>query len=400
MERVKKVLFANRSTLPTLPDDIIFYHIFPRLPVKSIHRFRCVSTSCRRLTSDRNFLAALRLHSGRYFLSFSTSMHWQLAPYSVNRSGAASAVPISGNHLTYAKIVNGLMLTVHGGYKTLVVSVSNTVTNERFLLPSFPEPSSMDMMHFYFCHEPETDRYKVLRTTAIGAYNDANPTIMKYSVFTLGAHATWKDYTLLQLYQTGNSRSVCINGTLYCTRFSWNNSVDGHISVIGAFTVKRKCFYAVKYPDGLPSSRYNHCHLIEMNGALAIADVDRDFDCRAMKVWIKEKGKFRFGEETWTEHRIEFDPRWEAIYGLPLSYSFSTSLDGEIMMGSTRMRSGHGCWIFVYDMERREWRIVEIEGLGDRMILGNFSIDEYVESPFLLRQILYPSSHQLVSKIV
>ncbi|KAL3623047.1 hypothetical protein CASFOL_031863 [Castilleja foliolosa] len=45
-----------RPSMPELDNDTILYEIFPRLPVKSVHRFRCLSKAYRGLTSGKRFL--------------------------------------------------------------------------------------------------------------------------------------------------------------------------------------------------------------------------------------------------------------------------------------------------------------------------------------------------------
>ncbi|KAL6566425.1 hypothetical protein OROGR_002040 [Orobanche gracilis] len=373
---------------PTLPDDIIFYQIFPRLPVKTLHRFRCISTFCRRLTFDRQFLTAVRhLSPASYFLSFSHSLPTDISLYSVIPPQGSTAVAHNfGNpndHNTYAKVINGFTCLVQQNHQ---VVVRNFATNEKITLPVFQNPPTyLDRLFFYFCHDPASNRYKVLSTKSIGVYENPRNAVMIYSVITLG-NKSWRSSSLSGLYQLGNSKSVCINGSLYFNKFSRSPDYNGD-EVLAAFAVKCEFFYAVRYPKGLSRSRYNECHLIEVKGALAIIDVE-DFMSCVIRLWIKELGFGSSGECSWKEHRIVFDSRWETIYSMSLNYSFSSNRDCEIMMVSTGLTSRYGCWLFVYNMDNREWRRVEIVGVDKRsMIVGQLGVEECVETPLLLREI-------------
>ncbi|KAL6577730.1 hypothetical protein OROMI_010058 [Orobanche minor] len=385
---VKKPHLIDRPW-PTLPEDIIFYQIFPRLPVKTLHRFRCISTFCRRLTSDRQFLTAVRhLSPATYFLSFSSSLPTKISLYSVSPTQGSTAIVAHniGNpndHNIYAKVINGFTCLVHQNHQ---VFVRNFATNEKLALPVFQNPSTkLDRLFFYFCHDPSSNRYKVLSTKSIGVYNDPRSSVMMYPVITLG-DKSWRNSNLKGLYQLGNSKSVCINGSLYFNKFSRSPDYNRD-EVIGAFDVKREFFYAVSYPKGLSRSRYNECHLIEVKGALAIIEVE-DFMSCDIRLWIKEIGFGSSDDGSWKEHRIMFDSRWETLYSMTLNYSFSSNRDSEIVMASTGLKPRYGLWLFVYNMDNREWRRVEIVGVDKSItIVGQLSIEEFVETPLLLREI-------------
>ncbi|KAL3618823.1 hypothetical protein CASFOL_037346 [Castilleja foliolosa] len=54
-----------RLSMPELDNDTIVYEIFPRLPVKSVHHFRCLSKANRGITSDKRFLRKVSLYAPR-----------------------------------------------------------------------------------------------------------------------------------------------------------------------------------------------------------------------------------------------------------------------------------------------------------------------------------------------
>ncbi|KAI3452949.1 hypothetical protein Pfo_009612 [Paulownia fortunei] len=371
----------ERSVLdgsPPIPEDIIFFEIFPRLPVKSLHRFRCASKFCRSLTSHPRFLDAFRSRSRRhYLLSFSSSGHWQCVFYSLNPEscGQSHAKIIdyfkNPRYYTYAKFINGFMCLVRGDK----VFVCNGGTNEKFLLPQLWSHSKLERHFVYFCYDPETDKYKVLRTTSVRIDVNGNLIVvaMRYSIFTLGVDKWWRDFDHPELCQLGNSKSVCVNGILFSTNFSTSSNVED--GVIAAYVVGSEDFDIVTYPEGLSPLRYSSCHLIELKGIIAIADVE-DFKSCMIRLWIKVKG---FGFESWIEHRIEFPSQWETIFNLSCNFSFNTNREGEIIMGSSGM-STPGCWIFCYNMETGKWRRIEIVGPDQRVILGDFFVEEYLQT--------------------
>ncbi|KAL0408783.1 UNVERIFIED_CONTAM: F-box protein [Sesamum radiatum] len=378
----EQVLILKFNRLPPLPEDLIIFEIFSRLPLKSLYRFRCVSKAFRSLTSDPQFLDAFRSRSRRRFLlSFSSSLNWRCVIHSLTPGFRGIHVPDFVNCLAnttycdYIRCINGLTCFVRGER----VVVCNLAKDEELILPPFRHDFDMGRHFFFFCYDPEADRYKVLKPVSTRMHNRMNGHLellaTNYQIFTIGVDPLWRDFDQPGLYQLGKSTSVCINGVLYCTNFSVTHNVED--GVIAVFDVGSEYFGTVAYPDGLPSSRYSLCDLIDAKGSVGIVE----FENCVIRLWIKEKG---FVSGSWSEHRIEFPRQWRPIL---YNFSFSSNSDGEMILGSFRA-STIGCWIFHYNIETGKWRRIEVVGLEKHLVFGEFHVEEYVETPLVLRDIL------------
>ncbi|KAG8382989.1 hypothetical protein BUALT_Bualt05G0137200 [Buddleja alternifolia] len=121
------------------------------------------------------------------------------------------------------------------------------------------------------------------------------------------------------------------------------------------------------------------CHprdnLIEVKGVIAIIDIE-DLENYVIRMWIRVK---RLSSECWIENRVLFPSRWTNIYNAAYNFSFTTTnRNGEIVLASCGM-STTKCWIFVYNMGKKEWRRIEVLGLQRDVIFGDFLIEDYVE---------------------
>ncbi|KAG8382982.1 hypothetical protein BUALT_Bualt05G0136500 [Buddleja alternifolia] len=245
---------------PPLPEEIIFFELFARLPIKSLLRFRCVSKFCRSLTSDPHFLAAhCGLSPPRYLLSFSSSLlSYQHVFHCLNPNNCVKSQSELNeyyrNHRSdsYAKSINGLMCLLRGNK----VEIRNLGTKKEFVLPHFHSQFELDKHYVYFCHDPKTDKYKVLIATSerlIGVNRDFNVVSMRYSILTLGVDKAWRGFDQPGLHQLGQSKSICVDGVLYCTNFSTTSEVEN--GIIATFDVGSENFSAITYPEELPPSR-------------------------------------------------------------------------------------------------------------------------------------------------
>ncbi|KAG8382993.1 hypothetical protein BUALT_Bualt05G0137600 [Buddleja alternifolia] len=359
---------------PPLPEEIIFFEIFARLPIKSVFQFRCVSKFCRSLTSDRLFIAAQCHRSPpTYLLSYPSSspLYQHVFHYLNPNNHSQSEIFIEHfrdlRYDSYAKSINGLMCMLRGKQ----VIIRNLVTNNQFVLPYFHSHFQLGKHYVYFCYCPKKDKYKVLVATSKRNRN-LNVVSTRYSIFTLGVDEAWRGFDHLGLYQLGQSKSVCVDGVLYCTNFSTTSEVEN--GIIATFDVGSEDFGVITYPEELSPLRYKLCHLIEVKGVIAIIDID-DLESCVIRMWIRVKS---LSSECWIENRVLFPSRWTKIYNVANNFSFTTNRNGEIVLASCGM-STTKCWIFVYNMGKKEWRRIEVLGLQRDVIFGDFLIEDYVE---------------------
>ncbi|KAG8382990.1 hypothetical protein BUALT_Bualt05G0137300 [Buddleja alternifolia] len=190
---------------PPLPEEIIFFEIFARLPIKSLFQFRCVSKFCRSLTSDRLFIAAQCHRSPpTYLLSYpSSSPLYQHVFHNLNPNNHSQS-EIFIEHFrdlrydSYAKSINGLMCLLRGKQ----VIIRNLVTNNQFVLPYFHSHFQLGKHYVYFCYCPKKDKYKVLVATSKRNRN-LNVVSTRYSIFTLARRGR-------SMARVGSSRALSI----------------------------------------------------------------------------------------------------------------------------------------------------------------------------------------------
>ncbi|PIN25906.1 hypothetical protein CDL12_01319 [Handroanthus impetiginosus] len=364
----------------SLPEDVIKFEIFSRLPVKSLCQLGRDSEWFRSLTTHPGFLDAYH-HRRRchYILSFWSSPQWDSVFYSIEPDSGWKARATSINEATnlhyntYAKSINGLMCIS----RKLDVSICQSATNETRSLPRIPPCNEVRQhsQYIYFCYDPNSERYKVLRAVSISD-NVFPVTPTSYWIFTIGLDKSWRIIPdAPKLYHLRKGKSVCIDGSLYCTNFSTEED-DG---VIARFDVAGEYFGMISYPEGLSSSRYSSCYIIELKGSLCVIDTGDLMKSCFMTIWIHNS-------KSWMESRIEFPSSWQIMVNIWQNCSFCNNSDGEIVVAVSGISTVGYC-ILIYNVERQKWRKMEVLGLAERTILGDFLIEEAVESPCLLSNI-------------
>ncbi|KAL3648868.1 hypothetical protein CASFOL_005271 [Castilleja foliolosa] len=379
------------GSLPSIPDDVIFYEIFPRLPVKSLHRFRCIARSFRVLTSEKRFLDVVRCYGPRrQLISFPRLLPLEIDLYNANFSvwpygpGFSLATAIDDpfiNRCIYINVINGFMCRANESRNVVIM---NNATNEVSLLPNYEPPLRCDGHYVYFVYDPHTDIYKVLRTMTFRTITGATTPLMRYSIFTLG-NEKWVCFDHPGLLQYGNSRSVCIDGILYLNNF--RESCGCY--VMGIYSVQNDSFSTILYPKGLDQSKYDDCHLIELNGSLAIIDIDFVLP-DGITLWRKQKGSRLDDGASWVQQSIKFPRYWITANRLCARYCFSNNLKGEIVMGKTSILTGNNCCLLIYNTDNETWREIKLLGIVNRVLCGDLRVDEYVQTPLLLSQISHP----------
>ncbi|KAL3622909.1 hypothetical protein CASFOL_033209 [Castilleja foliolosa] len=231
----------------------ILYEIFPNLPVKSVHRFCCLSKAYRGLTSDKRFLRNVSLYAPRrQLISIPRPLPLKIDVYyakeNVSNDGVRSIrlTAIDDRFIAdciYITVINGIMCRANQSHNVILM---NNATNEVQVLPRYEPPSRCEQHYLYFCYDPDRNIYKILRTMAFRKKPDLTTLSMRYSIFTLGSH-TWTDFNPNVLLQYGKSRGLCIDGTLYLNKFF---DVGG-CYVMAMFSVQSNTLEAVCYPNGL-----------------------------------------------------------------------------------------------------------------------------------------------------
>ncbi|KAL3648220.1 hypothetical protein CASFOL_007644 [Castilleja foliolosa] len=379
------------GSLSSIPDDVIFYEIFPRLPIKSLHRFRCIARSFRGLTSEHRFLDVVRRYAPRrQLISFPRLLPLEIdlyhagfavIPYSLGAIPATAIQDPFTNRCIYINIINGFMCRANESRNVVIM---NNATNEVSVLPNYEPHHRCEQHYVYFVYDYHTDIYKVLRTMTFRTGTSSTTALMRYSIFTL-RYQRWVCFDHHGLLLYGDSRSVCIDGILYLNKFR----EDCGRHVMGIYSVQSDSFSTMLYPNGLCRSKYDDCHFIELNGSLAIIDIHFVM-ADGITIWLKKKGSMLDDGSSWVEQTIKFPIDWVKAHRICARYYFSNNLNGEIVMGKTSILTGNDCWILIYNVDNNTWREIKVLGIVNQVICGDLCVLEYFETPLLLSQILHP----------
>ncbi|XWS48135.1 hypothetical protein CRYUN_Cryun13aG0047100 [Craigia yunnanensis] len=341
-----------------IPLDVIF-DIFTSLPVKSLVRFRCISKSCSSIITSQDFA---KMHATRYS---SIKSNFQLTPTIIiscstelqsaqmffsselhEGSGSASAVhlrtipPRFSRYTTHS--VNGIICMDFG----LCATIFNPSNRQAVTLPFVCPPNSPAAASTSFCvnsfgFDPITECYKVLNSWAVSGK------ATEYRVFTLGTNNSWR------LLGDGPSyfpkrESVCIDGIIY---FKCHYS-----SVLFAFHVHTEKFNEIPLPEGIFNWRSD---LIQFAGRLGLVDTQFDLQSNSINIWLLEDHLM----EEWVGHSIVFPTFWKEIEGYQNFLAVGTIHTGEILL-APRTLLKQFC-VYIYDVERRRLRRIELSGLPE-----------------------------------
>ncbi|XP_069149156.1 F-box protein At1g31080-like [Solanum lycopersicum] len=92
----------------------------------------------------------------------------------------------------------------------------------------------------YNCFEPNENKYKV-----VSAEYHAQEGYIKYWIFTLGIDKSWRESQRIFSCVPSTSPSVCISGVIY--QFIYESVINGYKSAIVAFDVKSENYEIGKY---------------------------------------------------------------------------------------------------------------------------------------------------------
>uniref|UniRef100_A0A2P2K4Y2 F-box protein At5g62510-like n=1 Tax=Rhizophora mucronata TaxID=61149 RepID=A0A2P2K4Y2_RHIMU len=363
-----------------LPGDIIYTHILPRLPVRSLMRFRCVSKYWNQLTYDPSFARLHKsLHCPTHLLITSWSVvgdesriHFVSVPV---RKDAKLGTPV---HLLSLPIdkhyvlqsLNGLlcihrsnMMYPYHGDKP--VFIFNPSTREIATVPvddTLKTRSSHVSYYFGFCQL--TNEHKVLGLRRF--FNmDFEPISIECEVYTIGS-GSWRrikpavpfDPAELTYY----TDPVCFNGALHWICQSQKSIV--------AFDVGGECFREFQMPEGFPSRSFLG-YLLIVGGRLAMVNGKHLFDESTMELWVLDD----YQKHVWVKDCIKFPFDWTES-GRPIPAG--TIHNGELLL--LPILSVSSMSVLFYDMKRRSFRRVEVSGLPEHFLPISQRITSYEES--------------------
>lgn len=255
----------NMVIFVTLPEDVIL-EILSRLPVKSLHRFKCVSKSWCALINDPHFMIKHLTSSNNHeflLISHLDPVKWQIVSLvsSETLETKSKHFQISYNslneNLRFAKVLgpcNGVICLSDAKYGTIYLW--NPANQQLKNLPKSHVEPPLNAITFDICvgfgFDNKSNEYKVLVFKHMCF--PSSSTIAHAELYTLSTNK-WKKVNVGEEFQpTGNlpysSSNPSVDGI-----FSWFD-IDNYVEkVIFSFDMKNEVFTKTQLPDynGIPS---------------------------------------------------------------------------------------------------------------------------------------------------
>ncbi|BFG34329.1 hypothetical protein CerSpe_206030 [Prunus speciosa] len=358
---------------PELPSQITCFEILPRLPSKSLMRFRCVCKSWSSLTRDPSFVSAhqnLGCNKNTHLLLTAwdkptTQQHF----FSLEINQQGSLIPVhllslptprtKNEHLYHVQSINGLVcLYLHN---TSVpnqtdpehpIRVFNPSTRESITLPHASLASHTANVTQHFGFSPLTNEYKVLQVQKL--IPDAlRGNHFVFKIFKLGT-SSWRcievdlnDLPFDPLNCPFHKRSVCVNGAVH-----WMHGTE---NVIVVFDIGEEKFRAIPLPEDyncfIHRVDYPVGSVVEVDGCVALIGDKRLMRMGMIGLWILRD----YQNQVWVKETICFPFHWEkAGYPVP----FCTIHTGELLLHSSRLsrRKPAHPRALLYNMESESFR--------------------------------------------
>ncbi|CAB4313170.1 unnamed protein product [Prunus armeniaca] len=346
---------------PELPSQITCFMILPRLPSKSLMRFKCVCKSWSSLTRDPSFVSAhqnlgcnknvhllltawdKRPTTQQHFFSLQINQEGSLIPATHLLS---LPTPQTTNECLYnAQIINGLVCLYL--YNTTVpnqtdpdhpVRIFNPSTRESIALPQALQPASCKAVRIFnpytresialsrapasrkvyvtydFGFSPLTNEYKVLQVQElIPALRGEH---FMFKIFKLGT-SSWRhievDCNGLRINpftSPFHKRSVYVNGAVH-----WIHGIN---NVILAFDIGDEKFRAIPLPKDY--NCFTHRidfpieSIVEVDGCVALTGGKELMRLNILRLWVLRD----YQNQVWVKETISFPLHWEeAGYPVP-----------------------------------------------------------------------------------
>ncbi|CAB4264749.1 unnamed protein product [Prunus armeniaca] len=359
---------------PELPTEIIFYHILPRLPPKSLMRCKSWSSLFRSpsfVTAFNNFHCNDRNKSTTNFLFHNNS---RLFSSKIEEQQGENNILISRLGAKFSNVILIIVQCVHGlvcaSFTCGPVFILNPSTQEsielRYVIDNtycFPYAT------YHFGYSPLTNEYKVLQILSFQPNLLSNRHI-RFNTFTLGRDSSWRPLQvdpahLRFFYDTGHAsdirngrstRRVCLNGAIH-----W---IHGTQKIIVVFDVREETFrlvslpeeYAREFgPDNYGGNRIAFpTGVVEVGGCVGVF-ADKSWRHNEIVLWILKD----YQNLVWVKETITVMPR-----GAGYVEALGTIHTGELALalhfyGNLPGFENGPPQLLLYDMESKQYRILD-----------------------------------------
>ncbi|KAJ8774503.1 hypothetical protein K2173_016949 [Erythroxylum novogranatense] len=362
-----------------LPNEIIYTHILPRLPAKSLIRFGCVSKYWNEVIHDPSF-DRLRKRTHVLITSWSvvgdeSKIHFVSVPVREDATLEPPvhlfSLPIDKHYILQS--LNGL-LCIHRAnllYPYLgdkPVYIFNPSTRELVTVPVDGSlRSETSHVSYYFGFSPCSNEFKVLGLRRCFTM-EFEPTSIYCEIYTLGS-GSWRRINVPVPFDPDEliyyTDPICFNGALHWMRESQNSIV--------AFDVGDECFREFQNPDGYPNPVYLR-YLLVVDGHLAMVNGNHLYDENVMDIWVLQD----YGKWLWVKDHISFPFDWtKSDRPIPIS----TIHTGELLLTP----SFSSLSVLFYDMTRKSFRKIEISELPEHIFPTGKRITSFEENNMKLR---------------
>uniref|UniRef100_A0A1J3E8B5 F-box protein n=1 Tax=Noccaea caerulescens TaxID=107243 RepID=A0A1J3E8B5_NOCCA len=327
----------------SLPMVLLLDEIFPKLPVKSIARFRCVSKLCRSMPIRRLLFALQRVNDE--FLIFSSPQPHQKKP---------SSSPLVASADFHMKICQHTWPVFRGLTSRLIYFstarngnqeplIYNPITGEH---ESLPELSRYRKSYSFIGFDPIGKQFKLLFMAYPYCFEGGD-----HRVMTLGnGEKIWREVKC-SLTHLPVTEGICIDGVLYYV--GENNDVEMSFEIV-CFDVRSEEF---KFVSAKCFSVPHSTRLVNYKGKLGGIELTYDDDdAVVLTVRVLEDGE-----------RCEW---LEYVYTLPENEVFVTDVFVVGMTGAEEIVlsdrfTAKPFYVFYFDPERNTLQAVEVRGVGE-----------------------------------
>lgn len=273
-----------------LPSEIIAANVLPRLPFKTLCRFKCVSPSWNSLISSPSFP---KNHYPLKAILFSSSYDL----YSVDFADAnPTAIKLDAPPFTYRggwvrslSSCNGLVLVSYNGFVNFLLNPSSN-EYKQLPLPDPPFPESMNEFIYPvgLGFDSSTDDYKVV----MFCYKAETTTVHVYSLKT----GAWRTIRNFDYTPEGHRRGVCFNERLHWLCWKRTGGLDDS-KVIFAFDLANEVFGEMQLPASYDDNEFRGHDMMVLEGCLCLLIYSRE----RIDVWMMMEYGVR---ESWTRFTL------------------------------------------------------------------------------------------------
>ncbi|CAH8268385.1 unnamed protein product [Arabidopsis lyrata] len=384
-ERKRRRTVVKPQWKISIPENVLM-EILPRLPAKSLMRFKCVSKLWYSLISSRYLTNIFHKSSSstqgrRLFMSLvDKEMNYNYALVSSSRDSVPvispyDSVPVfdldqyldmRGIEGCFVNALRGLVCFRIGTR----VRICNLTTRQHVTLPilrPITVAKPIDNVWNYFGHDPVHDEYKVF-STVWEMSEEERVVRSEHHVLVLGPEASWRNTqnTITPPPHRPYSQGISINNVLYYG--AW---VDKNRCVVMSFDMRSEEFTLIELPleAGIVWNT-SPANLMNYKGKLAVFEYSSVLNSGSMDLWVvKDAGKSQWSNKKTIDLPI-FQTRSLAMSNGVLIHATNHSCEIRLSSKEINIHKPHSV---IYDLEKNKiTRHIQVMNLFDSFCICKF----------------------------